>query len=95
MDWIDVLQWPAMAVTVAATWLVGSRRAGNRKAGFWVFLLSNVLWIVWGLYTSAYALVVLQFALVVLNYRGMEKARRADAGGNEPAPGPGRSGEAA
>lgn len=95
MDWIDVLQWPAMAVTVAATWLVGSRHAGRRKAGFWVFLLSNALWIVWGLYSSAYALVVLQFALVALNYRGMEKARRADAANDSRAAGTGRSGEAA
>ncbi|WP_420992358.1 hypothetical protein ACKI2N_030355 [Cupriavidus sp. 30B13] len=84
MDWIDALQWPAMVITVAATWLVGSRAAGRRKAGFRVFLASNAMWAAWGLHTSAYALVVLQLALAVLNLRGMVKARRArgaEAGG--------------
>jgi hypothetical protein len=67
------LQWPAMVATVAAAWLVGSRSAGRRKAGFWVFLLSNVLWVAWGLHTGATALVVLQFCLAALNIRGANK----------------------
>src|ERR671934_241189 len=36
MDIVDLLQWPAMAATVAAAWLVGSRRAlkrGERLSG--------------------------------------------------------------
>ncbi|RZT42185.1 hypothetical protein [Cupriavidus agavae] len=76
MDWLDALQWPAMAVTVLATWLVGSSAAGRRKAGFWLFLFSNALWVGWGLHTSAWALVVLQFALAALNLRGQAKAER-------------------
>ena len=79
MDWLDTMQWPAMAVTVLATWLVGSRGAGRRKTGFWVFLISNLMWVVWGLHTSAFALVVLQFALAALNIRGMREARKARA----------------
>jgi hypothetical protein len=78
MDWIDAMQWPAMAVTVVATWLVGSQAAGRRTAGFWLFMASNVLWVLWGVHTGGYALVVLQFALAALNVRGMIKARRAD-----------------
>lgn len=91
MDWIDMLQWPAMAITVAATWLIGSRVATRRKVGFWVFLLSNALWVVWGLHTSAYALVVLQFALAALNLRGMRKAKQVEQNGGaqgEPAGSP-------
>jgi hypothetical protein len=70
MDWIDLLQWPAMVVTVVAAWLVASQSKRRRRVGFWVFLLSNVLWIAWGLHDRAYALVVLQFALGAMNVRG-------------------------
>jgi hypothetical protein len=73
MDYVDLLQWPAMLVTVAAAWLVASQSKGRRKAGFWTFLLSNVLWIVWGWHSKAYALIVLQVALAALNIRGARK----------------------
>jgi hypothetical protein len=73
MDYLDLLQWPAMAVTVLAAWLVGSRQAQRRAMGFWCFLLSNVLWIVWGWHDGAYALIGLQFFLAALNIRGVRK----------------------
>jgi hypothetical protein len=72
-DLLDLLQWPAMAVTVAASWLVASRREGRRNAGFWLFLLSNVLWVAWGLHAGAKALIALQFCLAALNIRGAKK----------------------
>lgn len=74
---LDLLQWPAMIVTVAAAYLVASRKPGRRNVGFWLFLLSNVLWVAWGLPASAYALVVLQLCLAVMNLRGLFKTRRA------------------
>ena len=77
LDETDWLQWPAMASTVAASWLVASNHAGRRKAGFWVFLLSNALWVAWGLGAGAPALIVLQVCLVVLNIRGARKAEAA------------------
>ena len=52
-----------MAVTVAAAWLVASTQRRKRFLGFWLFLLSNALWVAWGLHTDAYALIVLQSAL--------------------------------
>ena len=73
MDILDLLQWPAMAVTVLAAWLVASRSAHKRAVGFWCFLASNVLWVAWGWHDSAYALVVLQFCLAALNIRGVYK----------------------
>jgi hypothetical protein len=76
---LDLLQWPAMAATVAAAWLVASRAAGRRKVGFWVFLLSNVLWVAWGWHTGATALVVLQFCLAALNIRGAHKNEVVEA----------------
>ena len=81
MDWLEPLQWPAMAVTVLATWMVGCRSAGKRKLGFWVFLLSNLMWAGWGLHTGAWALVVLQGALAVLNVRGQAEARKVRRAG--------------
>ena len=73
MDFLDMLQWPAMAVTIAAAWLVASRAQRKRTIGFWVFLLSNVLWSVWGWYQQAYALVLLQIFLAATNIRGVYK----------------------
>jgi hypothetical protein len=70
---LDFVQWPAMVITVLAAWLVASRSARKRKVGFWVFLASNLAWIVWGLHAGAYALIVLQISLAILNIRGVHK----------------------
>ena len=75
MGWLDSLQWPAMVVTVVAAWLVASQRKFKRNWGFWLFLASNVLWIIWGFYDGAYALIFLQLCLAFLNIRGAIKNR--------------------
>jgi len=62
-----------MAITVVAAWMVGSQRKFKRNWGFWLFLLSNIVWIVWGVGDRAYALIVLQFALAAMNIRGAVK----------------------
>ncbi len=72
-EWMNWIQWPAMLVSVAGAWFVASTSSARRNVGFWLFLLSNVLWIAWGLYTDAYALIVLQFALAATNIRGAKK----------------------
>ena len=59
-----------MAVTIAAAWFVASSQKKRRKSGFWLFLVSNVLWIAWGVSTRAYAWVILQFCLAFMNIRG-------------------------
>ena len=41
--------------------------------GFVCFSLSNVLWIIWGIPASAYALIVLQVCLFLMNLRGLKK----------------------
>ena len=73
MDWIDFLQWPAMILTVAAAWLVGSQSRFKRNIGFWLFLASNVLWTIWGWQAQAYALILLQLCLAGINIRGAQK----------------------
>ncbi|WP_426198922.1 hypothetical protein [Pseudomonas sp. DC3200b2] len=73
MAYIDLIQWPAMLTTVIAAWLVGSQQPRRRMAGFWLFLLSNLLWVAWGLYSHAWALIVLQACLCVMNCRGLRR----------------------
>lgn len=77
VEWINLLQWPAMAATIAASWFVASKSKARRSIGFWVFLLSNVLWVLWGWRTQAWALVSLQFALAAMNLRGAKKSQDA------------------
>lgn len=72
-DWLNLVQWPAMAVTLVASWLVASEEESRRNTGFWVFLVSNALWIGWGWHDGAFALVALQVGLAALNIRGAIK----------------------
>ncbi len=73
MNFIDWIQWPAMIITVVAAWMVASQRKPKRNWGFWLFLLSNLLWIVWGVGDRAWAVIVLQLALAAMNIRGAVK----------------------
>jgi len=66
-----------MLITVIAAWFVASTRAPRRRIGFWLYLVSNVLWVVWGVHTNAYALILLQVCLAAMNIRGERKT--ADA----------------
>jgi hypothetical protein len=68
---IDFLQWPAMAVTLCAAFLVGARHARRRVFGFYTFIASNILWIVWGLHDAAWALIALQVGLAAMNVRAI------------------------
>lgn len=76
----DWLQWPAMVVTLGATWLIASSSPRRRRVGFWCYLASNVLWVWWGWSKSAYALVFMQFALAALNVRGVSKNETQNSG---------------
>ena len=73
MSGLDAVQWPAMVASVAAAWLVASSQERRRKWGFWCFLLSNVLWAVWGWHDRAWALIALQACLAAMNVRGVAK----------------------
>lgn len=73
MEIPDWLQWPAMAVTLLAAWLVASRDARRREFGFWLFLASNLLWIAWAWQARAWALILLQVGLAAMNVRGVKR----------------------
>jgi len=70
---VSALQWPAMAATLIAGWLVAFQSKRKRRLGFWCFILSNALWVVWGWHDGAYALIGLQVGLFFLNLRGAQK----------------------
>ena len=70
MDYLDWIQSPAMVVSIPEAWMVGSKTECRGTFGCWVFLSSNLLWITWGLYTAASALIILQLGLVAINVRG-------------------------
>ena len=78
MDPLNLLQWPAMVVTIAAAWLIASSSPARRNSGFWVFLLSNGLWIVWAAHAGAPALIALQIGLATMNIRGAIKTARGN-----------------
>ncbi|MFG0859079.1 MULTISPECIES: hypothetical protein [Pseudomonas] len=60
-----------------AAWCIGSHRPGRRMVGFCCFIASNILWSVWGWHAQAWALIVLQLALCVMNLRGWRKNKSA------------------
>jgi hypothetical protein len=62
-----------MVITLLAAWLVASKREAFRAWGFWGFLASNSLWVVWGWHTQAWALVAPQVDLGAMNIRGTTK----------------------
>ena len=76
---LNLLQWPAMAITLLATWFVASTEKGRREAGFWFFMVGNVLWAAWGWHDGAFALIALQIGLLALNIRGARKAETSGA----------------
>jgi len=62
-----------MAATLVAAWLIASTKKERRAAGFWGFIASNVLWIVWAWHAKAWALIGLQVGLFAMNVRGAVK----------------------
>ena len=65
-----------MFASLIAAWLVASDNKTRRNIGFWTFLVSNVMWAVWGWHDGAYALIALQVALAALNIRGVFKTEK-------------------
>jgi len=71
--WLDLVQWPAMAVTSSRRgWWPRAPRTGARSGSG---ASSPATCCGWrgGLHDSAYALVALQFFLAALNARGIYK----------------------
>ena len=72
-EMLNLIQWPAMATTLLSAWLVASESKHKRGLGFWIFILSNILWVMWGWHDGAMALIAMQIGLLLLNIRGAFK----------------------
>ena len=82
-EMLSALQWPAMVITLTAAWLVASRSTSKRHWGFWCFIASNIIWIVWAWSEHTYALIVMQLGLFAINIKGARKNQSEDSGEKE------------
>ena len=76
-----LLEWPAMAISLAAAWWMGSKQPRRRIVAFCMLIVGNLMWIAWGWGEHAKALVALNLGLLALNVRGIiknEDARPSD-----------------
>lgn len=78
-DLLNIVQWLAMVITIMATWYVAAERKDNRNWGFWLFLLSNLLWFIWAIPNRAWALATMQVILAGMNIRGVKKSELKQA----------------
>jgi hypothetical protein len=74
---LALLQWPAMATSLAAAWWMGSRQPGQRVVAFCVLIAGNLMWIGWGWGERAWGLIALNVGLMAFNVRGIVKNERA------------------
>lgn len=72
-EFVSLLEWPAMAMSLVAAYLLASQRPDRRMVAFWAFIAGNVMWITWGWQEDAWALIGLNAGLIALNVRGIFK----------------------
>lgn len=72
-EFFALLEWPAMAISLAAAYLLASQKPEKRIIAFWLLIVGNVMWIAWGWGEDAWALIALNLGLMVLNVRGIFK----------------------
>ena len=61
------IDWLAMALSLCAAYLLGNKQ----KLGFIIFAISNVFWILLGLFfMSSYGMAIGNFAFLLINVRG-------------------------
>ena len=68
------LDWLAMALSLYAAYLLGNKQ----KIGFLIFAVSNLLWIILGLFfMSSYGMAIGNIAFTVINVRGFNQWNKA------------------
>ena len=68
---MSIIEWSAAAVALLGAWLLGYRPSVLRLAGWVCFLISNVLWGLWGLSVGAVPLVIMQGFFLITSVRGI------------------------
>ncbi len=85
-DMLNLLEWPAMAISLVAAYLLGSINPTKRIVAFVMLIIGNLMWIGWGWGNEAKALIALNVGLMVLNVRGVfknEEAKDEEPGGKD------------
>lgn len=80
-DILAMLEWPAMAISLVAAYLLGSIDPTKRIVAFIMLIIGNLMWIGWGWGDDAKALIALNVGLMALNVRGIfknEEAKKED-----------------
>lgn len=72
-EFFALLEWPAMAISLASAWWMGSKNATKRVVAFCMLIVGNLMWIAWGWGEDARALIALNIGLLALNVRGIIK----------------------
>ena len=72
-EFFSYLEWPAMAISLAAAWWMGSKKPEKRILAFCMLIAGNLMWIAWGWGETAWALIALNVGLLALNVRGIIK----------------------
>jgi len=72
-DFFALLEWPAMAFSLASAYWMGSKDAHKRIIAFCMLIVGNLMWIAWGWGEDARALIALNVGLLALNIRGIIK----------------------
>ena len=72
-DFVAYLEWPAMLITLAAAWWLGSKKPEKRIFAFTLLIAGNLMWIAWGWGDDAWALIALNVGLMGLNVRAIMK----------------------
>ena len=72
-EFFAYLEWPAMAISLAAAYWLGSTRPKKRIVAFAMLILGNLMWIAWGWGDGAWALIALNVGLMALNVRAIIK----------------------
>ena len=72
-EFFSYLEWPAMAISLAAAYWLGSTRPKKRIVAFAMLILGNLMWIAWGWGDGAWALIALNVGLMALNVRAIIK----------------------
>ncbi len=72
-EFFAYLEWPAMLISLAAAWWLGSKKPEKRIFAFGLLIVGNLMWIAWGWTDGAWALIALNVGLMALNVRAIMK----------------------
>ena len=68
---MSLLEWSAAAIALAGAWALGYKAAPVRLLGWSCFLMSNVLFITWGVLIGAVGFTVMQLCFLLTSVRGI------------------------